>query len=94
MIYIINRYGVVERLCVEVRKQLMVEKTLLQCMVVENGIVKEIIDLLDDILKTCSFARIKLNWHSLLTAGQFSKQCAPRQVSSRSVLIVCLPWRR
>ena len=44
--------------------RLMVENTLLHCFVAENGVGEEMINFLDDILYTCSFARIKSNWHN------------------------------
>ena len=53
--------------------RLMVENTLSHFIVVENGVGDDIIHLLDDILKTCSLAGIKSNWHNLFTAFQFSK---------------------
>jgi hypothetical protein len=41
--------------------KLMVENTLLHCIVVEKGVGDEIIHLLEAILKTCSFAGVKSN---------------------------------
>ena len=69
----------------------MDKNTLLHCIVVENGVGEEMIHLLDDFLKMCSFAGMKLNWLSLFTAGQFSRYRPPnRSPLGLSWLYACL----
>jgi hypothetical protein len=67
---------------------------LLHCTEVENGVGEEMIHLWSVIVKTCFFAGINLNTHSLVITAHLSKYYALKHVSSKPFLVVCPPWPR
>jgi hypothetical protein len=66
-------------------------KTLTHFTDIENGVGEEMIHLLGAIMKTCSLAGINSKLHNLWITAHYSKKYAPKLISSKSFLVVCLP---